>query len=140
MAAGGGGMTSSEVEQTPPPPGPHPNFCWEFGTYSLRTQALGGGRTGRHLRGDKVRRAAWRGLNRRAVGSAGEMRLEIAGEAPTVLRERRASSASYALRRGPPGDSAEPRAVVRTASFWASLASVSLAAREGCRRSSGIFE
>lgn len=42
------------------------------------------------------------------MGSAGEMRLEIAGEAGTVLRERRASSASYALRRGPPGDSAEP--------------------------------
>lgn len=49
-------MTSSEVEQTPPPPGSHPNFCWEFGAYPVRSWGLGGGRTGRHSREDKVRR------------------------------------------------------------------------------------
>ncbi|XP_026931156.2 alpha-aminoadipic semialdehyde synthase, mitochondrial isoform X3 [Acinonyx jubatus] len=46
-------MTSSEVEQTPPPPGSHPNFCWEFGAYPVRSWGLGGGRTGRHSREDK---------------------------------------------------------------------------------------
>ncbi|XP_019681301.2 alpha-aminoadipic semialdehyde synthase, mitochondrial isoform X3 [Felis catus] len=46
-------MTSSEVEQTPPPPGSHPNFCWEFGAYPVRSWGLGGGRTGRRSREDK---------------------------------------------------------------------------------------
>ena len=137
-------MTSSEVEQTPPPPGSHPNFCWEFGAYPVRSWGLGGGRTGRHSREDKVRRPP-EGAG--PTGGGLSQRVALGGRRRGSDCPRRgagelglphpAPRATWRLRgtRPLPG-----RARERVASVWASLASVALGAGKGCGRRTGLSE